>query len=398
MNEESGAPGGSGASDHSPKGGFEPQQGDQRSHYHQHQHQHQQEVSGEGRAEKGEEPAEAARGIESMASTGTDTAAAAPGHVEPDRAHRLEQPHQLVGEKARGQHARRGTEQREAFARQEWLARQMRWRTCNALGQPTCAYAITLAVKMKPLLAAVEGLSPAAVETLRLKAGERSPLLTAALSHRAEAVVALTLVAVDTGALVADWELTWSLAADADAKGTHRPHGGGKDGGTVFTFTQWGGDNARALRRPFALTTTAPPGTYNVVLEVVNFKHPAELTDFVVPEVALRVEVSAADDPGTIAVTPPPPYASSLKPDADPGTPPLTPMTMTAHTTSGVVTVRLSRPADIVLRVGSVGGPGAGTVEADPALLVFRKDRGEAGQSLTVRLIPSALPQVNPKP
>ena len=170
MNEESGAPGGSGASDHSPKEGFEPQQGDQRSHYHQHQHQHQQEVSGEGRAEKGEEPAEAeaARGIESMASTGTDTAAAAPGHVEPDRAHRLEQPHQLVGEKARRQHARRGTEQREAFARQEWLARQMRWRTCNALGQPTCAYAITLAVKMKPLLAdtaavVVEGLSPSTV-------------------------------------------------------------------------------------------------------------------------------------------------------------------------------------------------------------------------------------------
>ena len=140
------------------------------------------------------------------------------------------------------------------------------------------------------------------------------------------------------------------------------------------------------------------------MLELEHFSHPVALTDVEAPEIAFRVEVTAPEeDPGTIEIIPPPPppplgdaaaaAAAAAATEDGSSPPPPTTMTMTAHTTSDVVTVRLSRPADLVLKVGTVGPPWNGVVEADPPLLVFRKERGDAGRIATVRLTPSTLPR-----
>jgi hypothetical protein len=390
------------------------------------------EVKMEQHNQESGEHAAAARGTQGMGSTGgmgSGGRTEADSKAEARESRRLH--HQQLMEKTRAKQAQRDTEEREAAARREAAEREasakqarlanQRWRTCGASGQPECAYAITLAVKNHPLPLPPPEAGDAAngVSVLRLRAGERSPRLTAAVSHRADLVVGLRLVQVRTGTRVSDSLVTWSLDSHSQQQQQQQqqPRGMGADSLASLRFAHKSGggeggddDEARALRRHFALTPSRSlqPGTYDAVFDIEHFHHPVALTDIAAPEVAFRVEVSAPEEPlGTIEIIPPASNtaantAANAAGNADgnaspptPLTPPGTPttMTMTAHTTSDAFTVRLSRPADLVLRVGSVGPPWKGAVDADPPLLVFRKERGDAGRTLTVRLTPSMLPR-----
>ena len=312
-------------------------------------------------------------------------------------------------------------ERAAAAAKKEARLAKQTWRTCGRASQPACAYGVTLTVDVDGGFEGGRAVRPAGrptgdgsdregvpedVPTLRLRQGERSRRLTATLSHgMAEVVASLALVDAASGERVADRPslVTWSLMSAKERRGALRA-----GMGPALRFEASRGSGEDGERRHFAVTPgrDLPPGIYDVAVDVDVFRHPVPLTDIAAPEVAARLEVVAQEDPGTVEIIPPPPTrvgegsadvdgsasasASAPKPNLNPNP---NPIVVAAHVRSAPFTVRLSRPADLVLRVGSIQGHGVGAVEADPPVLVFRRDLGEAGMTRTVRLTPVALPR-----